>query len=92
MLGLVLVPCSDTCNSHEHETPTTLQSEFEHHEEDDNSCSPFCNCSCCSTAVVLNANVAGNLIESIATPLISFISQSFLSEENYAIWQPPKFS
>jgi len=92
MLALIFVPCQDACDSREHQSITTIQSAQEHHEAENDICSPFCTCNCCASYV---------LVASVAT-ISTFISSDDNSFPSYATpfysavaadhWQPPKLS
>ena len=48
ILALSVVPCSDNDNCNQ---PTTeLSSDHSGHEHQEDSCTPFCTCSCCGCA------------------------------------------
>ncbi len=88
----MLLPCNDTCNSHQNNTPTSIQQAQDHHQEDNDICSPFCFCSCCATAMttlyIPTFNVA---LQSSKQEFTTFYPQ-FFTEEYSFIWQPPKLS
>ena len=92
MITLILLPCNDTCNSHDQITPTTIQAAQDHHQADNDFCSPFCFCSCCATAMTAIHFPVFNTIPSVSVKDFTTFHQSFLSMEDSSIWQPPKFS
>ena len=59
----------------------------DHNEEDD--CSPFCACACCSVPV--NTNVYQTIITEPLLPQLAVLSpESLCSSPDFDIWQPPK--
>ncbi|MFZ7169629.1 MAG: DUF6660 family protein [Bacteroidota bacterium] len=92
LVAIMLMPCNDICNNHQYEAPISVQSASEHHEMDNNICSPFCFCSCCSTA--MNILYLPNISLQVQPALQDFVlfDQKFFSIDNSSIWQPPKIS
>ena len=89
LLTLLVLPCNDTCGSDSHVQPITLEQAQDHHEEENNLCTPFCTCSCCATPVLV-----GHLQE-LELNVAEFArhsdySHSFFSSYSHSIWQPPK--
>ena len=89
LLLLPLLPCGDTDDCREE---TQLPASHDQHEEDDETCTPFCYCTCCpasmfTTPVTMDWSLALEMpavqIDYIH-PLYSFHYHSF--------WQPPKLS
>jgi len=102
MLALSLVPCGDGGGGILEIANHLFGVEHEHvsdHEQHSNNCgddycSPFCICSCCSSALDTPAKLPF-LVETL-TPVPgtnpSFIPNFILSNHNPFIWQPPKLS
>lgn len=102
MLMLSLVPCGDggagilEIANHFFDTEHQHLSDHEQHSNDcgDDTCTPFCICNCCSSAIDTPEKLPFWI--KIPTPLPSTtptcldheISFSF----NQSIWQPPKLS
>ncbi len=86
------MPCNDICDSHLHDAPTSIQSASEHHELDNDICSPFCFCSCCSTAMNILYSPNITLQGQPALNDFELFDQQFFSIDNSSIWQPPKLS
>lgn len=102
MLALSLIPCGDggggiveivnhlTGIEHQH------ISDHEHHSNGcgDDTCTPFCVCSCCSMALDVPIKLSFQVEYLPPTPIKSptsfstFIPSSF----HLSIWQPPKLS
>jgi len=102
MLALSFIPCGDggggivelANNFFEIEYQQT--SNHTQHSKDcgDDTCSPFCICSCCSTSINAPANInyTDKYIALFPQNLISYKSDFHFSNFNSSIWQPPKFS
>jgi hypothetical protein len=102
MLALTLVPCGDGGGGIIEIANQLFEVEHQHasdhgqHSNDcgDDTCTPFCICSCCSSALDTPAKLP-LLVETI-TPVPrtkpSFIPNFILSNHNPFVWQPPKFS
>lgn len=93
ILGLLAVPCSDVYNSCE-DTPSN-QTELTHSHSDDNDdhCTPFCQCSCCSVSALKftfklpEFNLPQQLI-SVRNVVLR--DCQVISLYSGSIWQPPK--
>jgi hypothetical protein len=92
MFALMLLPCNDTCNSLQHETPTTVQAAQNHHQEDNDICSPFCFCSCCATAMTIHNFPTFGFTPHLTVQDFSMLELAFVSNAKASIWQPPKLS
>ena len=102
MFSLSLVPCGDGGGGIVEIAHHFFDIEHEHvtsHEDHSNTCnddfcSPFCICNCCSSAL----ETPSKLVFQIKTPPFSLesgigsIQNAFSSSFNHSIWQPPKFS
>lgn len=94
MLFLSAYPCADfdECSSI---TQSTMNKKIHHssHEDENESCSPLCNCECCG--ILLNFNVVKeyNFLNEIYAHYNSpqFIFKvNYIPQNFYSIWQPPK--
>ena len=92
MVALVFVPCADACDTHAHEIPFTAGTAQDHHEEDNNLCSPFCICSCCNSPVTFLMAPAFLSVTFITSELLQIPATGFISNDYSSIWQPPKIS
>jgi len=92
MFALMLMPCNDTCNSHQHDTPTTIQTAQDHHQEESDICSPFCFCSCCATSMTVQHFPTYDFIPRLSVQDFSLLELAFISNAHASIWQPPKIS
>ncbi len=95
---LTLIPCSDHLFESPSESHTHLTSEqhTQHHEDHDcsqDTCTPFCTCSCCGIAL----NSVDLSLLQLETPFAAY-KPIQLVEKNYSlisqylenIWQPPQ--
>ena len=92
ILVLSLAPCSDSVECDEGNK--TEQSHNNHKHENEN-CTPFCICACCGQPVASNINYP--VAQTVSKPeifnkSISIYNQTFISQFNANIWQPPKIS
>lgn len=96
LMGMMVLPCSDAYNEC---TPTTqanvkVTDNHSHGTDENDNCSPFCNCSCCHT--IVDAKFAAQY--SVATKpsfketKFIFTNQRFVSNYYGNIWQPPKLN
>jgi len=102
MCALSLIPCGDGDNGiieivkHVFGIEHSHQSDHSHHSKGcgDDTCSPFCVCSCCSitTCVPTNTNLASNY-DLLVTRIHPFCASNFYpSGYLTSIWHPPTFS
>ena len=92
MLALIFMPCNDTCDSKVHHGITTIQSAQEHHEAENDICSPFCTCNCCATSVVISTAVAITTFFPSADKDFLVYDTPFFTSITADHWQPPKLS
>ncbi|NBA78634.1 hypothetical protein GOQ04_23975 [Emticicia sp. ODNR4P] len=97
ILILSCLPCGDAkdCKVLDNGKETFSQTDHHNHQEDTESCSPFCICACCGSNIVFSFQHPVLMTEN--TP--SFFPQreriivendSFASNFYGNIWQPPK--
>lgn len=102
MLALSLIPCGDGGGgivelvNHFFGVEHQHVSDHEQHSNDcgDDTCSPFCVCSCCSTVIDVPEKLP---FQATLPPPIPSKTPSFTPNINpsaflTSIWQPPKFS
>lgn len=84
---MAVMPCSDGHTCPEESQSNSL--EHKHSEDENDDCSPFCNCACCG--VKINLQIGKRLL---GTPYIFFIvinqftySFSFVQ----TVWHPPTY-
>lgn len=101
MLALSLVPCSDgggglvTLVNHFSDVEHSIDADHDHSNDcGDDLCSPFCICSCCSSALDIPIKLPFQLKSLPPKPIEkpSFFSSFIPTSFNHSIWQPPKFS
>ena len=102
MIALSLIPCGDGGGGFVEIANHLFGLEHQHvsdHEQHsngcgDDTCTPFCVCSCCSitTSIPANASFTGGYFTLIYQKLPSFESNFYPSGFLTSIWQPPRFS
>jgi len=95
MLVLPALPCEDdaeTANACKAKTEIVKQTGPQEGQEHNDSCSPFCHCTCCA-CFSINHFFAGStfLIFPDTKAYISYLPEN-INEVSYSIWQPPKIS
>lgn len=83
------MPCNDVHEGAKGAVTTTAQAQ-DHHETDNDVCSPFCICSCCQGFVALTSFPDVTIAPLSITTNFSFYSEKFFSSASASIWQPPK--
>ncbi len=88
-IALMLLPCTDCCNSHSNERARKIHTSQSDQAQDKEGCNPFCICGC-YTNMILHFRVQDILTHfemiKFNPPSIPFFNFDFNS-----IWQPPKF-
>lgn len=102
MLALSFIPCGDGGGGIVELANHFLEIEHQHisdHDQHsngcgDDTCSPFCVCSCCSISINIatNTELKDNYIILISRNVLSYNSDFYPSNFSSSIWQPPKFS
>ena len=102
MLALSLVPCGDGGGGIVEIANLLFGEEDQHisdhqqHSNDcgDDQCSPFCICSCCSSALDSPVKLPFQIksLPPIPVQAPAFYSHIVYSSFQSSIWQPPKFS
>lgn len=94
ILALSVVPCSDMYNECNNSKSKTEHTQSHNHNQDkDDSCTPFCNCTCCISGVTVftpNQLTAEILDDFILTKESLLYNSTFTSNFYGNIWQPPK--
>jgi hypothetical protein len=95
VLALPVLPCADDGSAPDADkakTEIVKQQGHQEEQEHNDTCSPFCHCTCC-------AGFSINHFFTAVSPLVHIDSKSYISylPENiikisYSIWQPPKIS
>jgi len=95
ILALSVMPCSDASNDCRSKTEVAERADAHSHKSDHNdTCSPFCICSCCNTPVNItfdsfSIKVNKPVATSLKIPVFNFF---FASNYYGSIWKPPKIS
>lgn len=89
-----MMPCTDavTCEKDTHSEQASSH-QHDHREDETDSCSPFCVCSCCGVSGVIfsSPKLFFEKIKKVNTPvLVSTYNSEFSSSYFYSFWQPPK--
>ncbi|QQS95532.1 DUF6660 family protein [Sphingobacterium spiritivorum] len=96
-VALSVVPCSDDINKCEDVSSSRQNAEdpllHDHNQDQDDYCSPFCQCSCCSvTLAVFHFEILH-----ISEPFSQFTSDHVAITDSFVvrtysggIWQPPQ--
>ncbi|WP_228462905.1 DUF6660 family protein [Chryseobacterium caseinilyticum] len=94
--ALSVMPCSDVSAQSfaGDQSQTSMSAERSHSDETDDSCSPFCFCSCCQ--ITVTAFKIEPLLQ-VPSQVSFYFSQKILFHKNNIafqvydhIWQPPK--
>lgn len=92
ILSLSVMPCTDGLTVVCDPVHGTTHDHHGHSHQSEDSCPPFCVCSCCGIAMVLSEI---ELVDEVIRPVIP--SVNFHYEMTYnggvevAVWQPPTF-
>lgn len=92
MLSLFIFPCNDTCNKDNHSAPVTVEQAQDHHEEENDICSPFCYCACCAVSFIVANVQMPELVVNFPPATYDNYSSNFSSSFSTSFWQPPKLS
>lgn len=91
-ITLLCIPCHDSINVHV-DNENALESAAHDHTEHQDTCSPFCTCSCCGISVSIAA-LPNYSNTSVAKPnsveKIIFENTNLITQYLESIWQPPK--
>ena len=92
ILVLSLAPCGDSVECGER---NKTEKSHNNHKHENENCTPFCICACCGQPVASNINYP--VAQTVSKPeifnkSIAIYNQTFISQFNANIWQPPKIS
>ncbi|QNK64537.1 hypothetical protein H7F33_08680 [Pedobacter sp. PAMC26386] len=92
ILILSLIPCTDIVEWEQFDSHTALSRTFvsSSHSEEADTCSPFCNCICCSTATIFSLPVTLQAIPLIFVVEYPDYPAGNLISSSALVWQPPK--
>jgi hypothetical protein len=92
LLYLSCIPCGDSgeCNV-KAEVKISSTTGHEQHNHDEESCTPFCTCTCCA-ASVFNSTLFKTPAITVAPSSQKFLLLNvvFNAEAHYSIWEPPQ--
>jgi len=91
LLALIMLPCNDACEGQHHQAPLVFNQAQDHHQEDQDICSPLCGCSCCSAQIIVQSNFFIQNTDPVRQEKFVAHLPLSVSELHYSIWQPPKF-
>jgi len=95
LLALVYMPCSDKddCKYTSTDQSTFTTTDHSSHDNDTESCYPFCMCTCCgqSCSFTYFQSELGLYFPSVSQK-VKIYKVSFSSDVYFSIWQPPKIS
>ncbi len=94
ILGLLLVPCSDVYNNCADSISYQKEVSHNHNDDQDDHCTPFCQCSCCSVSVVkFNFKMPEFNFQQPIIILKKIVIKDcqIISRYSGSIWEPPKF-
>ncbi|MBC7426507.1 MAG: hypothetical protein H7321_08220 [Bacteroidia bacterium] len=95
ILTLSVWTCSDSDNECMKDADKTeLASTHTHHNDSDDTCSPFCTCTCCGQIITINyfSSAIKNITTYSTSVKMQVYTESFISLYEGKIWQPPKLS
>ena len=85
------IPCIDGMEGNSmHKTELTKEKQESNHHSDSDTCSPFCTCNCCATAVVFQTQLVQLTCFPFNEKQYFPFSSGFISNPLATIWQPPK--
>lgn len=91
LLFLSLIPCSDEAYAAtKDEVKISVRILDAHSEHGLDSCTLFCQCSCCSASVIAQYNTKANTRILKEDVLRFYFTDLFLSPYAHNIWQPPQ--
>lgn len=89
VLGLSLMTCTDGMVKDDCALTTHFHAAQDSQHGEDEACSPFCVCSCCSNVVVTTIAYTFTLSPVIGERSV-LPAPRFTSAERASVWQPPK--
>ncbi len=96
ILALSIMPCSDLQNEcSELNTKSSHNQKHDHQTDHEDSCSPFCTCSCCGMVIAFNFENTSFRIKALRLfpqnrKEVIIKNSIFYSNFYGSIWQPPK--
>ncbi|MBA3649044.1 MAG: hypothetical protein H0W62_10920 [Chitinophagales bacterium] len=90
-LALSFAPCCDS-NVGLANIPQTIQQSQEQHHQDNELCSPFCQCNCCHGFVVIAHFRTSNTLPAFTQKHFTLYTERFICGIPDSHWQPPRLS
>lgn len=91
VLALSCLPCADKDCVGKDDVKTALtKSADETHKSHDDSCSPFCHCSCCSSYLVAQSIPFFTFNRTYSSAYFETLVDDDLIEISLPVWQPPQ--
>lgn len=97
--AISFLPCGDVDDCKDEFSKEKAFSELEHtdHQEDTETCSPFCICACCGANVIFNFTFPSYISKKQSNLFfqkikIKYSDVSFMYSFSRNIWQPPRFA
>lgn len=90
---LSVKPCSDKLFSVEDDASIiakTSQKADQSKAEHEDLCSPFCQCSCCSTSTIISAPTSLTILLNVVQYKYTELLPEKVLNASTSIWQPPK--
>lgn len=93
LIALVLMPCTDNVSFDDGSecSLSAISSCSDHHEEENDTCAPFCHCMCCGHVcsfepiMLVSCSPQVVSVKDVPGP-----DPHLLKEVCFSIWQPPK--
>lgn len=95
ILALSVVPCSDTYYGHNGDRAVAAYSQSHGKVDKNDTCTPFCTCSCCCTSVnpeIEPIQICFEKIPPVSVVKFSLRNINVFSNYHGNIWQPPKMN
>jgi len=88
---LSIAPCSDGLMGKDKTPPVIELSHNSHHQDNTDDCSPFCQCTCCQSFVVIAIFHPLPAIPAFSQKQFSAPAAQIPSRFAADFWQPPRF-
>lgn len=91
---LLAVPCGDVYNNCSESKLSLQESSHSHNQDEEDHCTPFCQCACCSVSVVkFNFKLPEFNVPQPAIHVKNTVIRDCQIISSYSgnIWEPPRF-
>lgn len=90
---LTAMPCLDIPEENSSLLKIELTEHDKHdHQNDENHCSPFCTCSCCTYPILFEECIIQSTTIDFSQNHLYEYKSIYFSTPFFSIWQPPKIS